>query len=263
MKRLIFILTIILATASVFSQDYFPTIKGSFWTYHVYQDGVFSYIDSVVYNNSIKIDDTTFYSFVHYYKEGNNNTFVTNYLYDNFSDNNTIMLSNRNLDVIDSAVYAKHTYVDGEWWIAHKIPQDDTIRVKLVGDITVTAGTFNNCVEQGEEYIFAPNVGIIKIKLWNATSYYDLVNYHIPDAVTAISEKTNQNIRVFPHPSGDYICILNMDKASYKIVSLNGKVIKTGVVTNAGVDIINLKPGIYILNLTREGKQNNSYFIKN
>lgn len=263
MKRTFLALLMILGVCSTYSQDYFPLIKGSYWIYKVYQDGVLSYSDSTLYQDEAELNDTTFYLFVHHYIENNTiSSTDTFFLYENYSDNNAIMLSNRNQPIIDSAVYAKHTYEDGEWWIAHKIPQDDTIKVESIGDLTVSAGTFNNCFMQGDEYIFASNVGIIKILLWNETSYFDLVRYHIPSS-TGINKTTKQNFQVFPNPSNDIIKIPNMVNSNYRIVKPNGQIIKTGIISNTNVDISELKPGIYIIDITKERKRYSTRFVKN
>lgn len=251
------ILTIILAYGlnTIMGQDYFPMIKGSYWIYNVYQEGKFSYTDSTVYQQDETIHDTLFHEFVHYYIENNiisqKDTF---FLYDNSQNSNTIMLSNRNIDVIDSAVYAMHMYTDGEWWIAKKIPANDTIEVESIGNFTVPAGTFNNCFRQGGEYIFAPGTGIIRINLWNEISYQELVRYQLPKN-SEVNKKSISTIHIYPNPAHSYIRIDGIPDASYEIISISGQLVKAGTLNTTDISIVDFKPGLYLLKIQKDDSE--------
>lgn len=239
----------VLLTLNVISQDYFPLVQGSYWVYDVYQDGSLSYQDSVAYNESRTLNDTAFYLFVHHYIENDTISMTdTFYLYDNFEDQQTVMLSNRNQPVIDSAVYGKHSYTDGEWWIAKKIPENDTINVSNIGQVTVSDGTFSDCFMQGDEYIFAPDIGIIKIKLWNDESYYDLVRYYIPSQ-TSVKSIIHKPIEVYPNPARNFINVTGVVNTNYQILTVSGKLIQAGFLESSRIDISALRRGNYILKI--------------
>lgn len=265
MKNKTFILLAILTSLiyNTYCQDYFPMVKGSYWVYDVFFDGSLYCIDSTVYEERTIINDTTFNKYIHYYiKEGSLSETDTFFLYNNFTDSNVVMLSNRNMDVIDSAIYAKHKYIDGESWIAHKIPKDDTIQVEFIGNITVTAGTFSNCVIQGDEYIFAPNVGIIKIYLQNDSSYYDLIRYNIPTSPSGIKQTSKQNTELVPNPVTDFVRIPGTKNLSYKLYTIHGQVIDYGVVNDETINFSHIRTGIYFLQLSNEKEKYTLKMIK-
>jgi hypothetical protein len=248
MKTIMLFFLMILGVNTCFAQDYFPLVKNSYWIYNVYQNSVLSYADSTVYHESVVLNDTTFHLFINYYIENNTVSIPdTFFLYTNYNDSNAIMISNRNQDIIDSAVYAKHSYVDGEWWMAHKFPKDDTIKVEFIGEVVVEAGTFNNCFMQGGEYVFAPNVGIVKINLENVTSYYELIKYHIPVKSGTNLYKTS-NVIIYPNPVNDFLNF-KIDpsvSATIELYDMQGrKVLSQSLGGNNSVFVSDLMKGIY------------------
>ena len=90
------------------------------------------------------------------------------------------------------------------------------------------------------------------IEIWKFFSKYDingsLANVNV---LTVVNE-----IKVFPNPSNEYISV-NMpisDDEDYEIVSLEGKIIKSGTLSNSlpSIDISNLSNDIYFLKIENE-----------
>lgn len=262
MKKKILTFGFLFCVLVVNAQDYFPIIPGSYWFYDVYQDGVNSYQDSVVYNESLEINDTTFHLFIHNYIENDLVTMKdTFYLYDNSIDNNTIMLSNRNMPVVDSAIYAKHNYSDGESWVYNKLSGNDTIHVEFIDNYSVASGTYTDCFLQGDEYYFAPDIGIIKIKLWNDESYYDLKSYYIPTE-TPILVNILEDFKTYPNQTSNYIEFKDLRSGNYHIYNLIGHTVSSGSFSDSKINVNELKRGIYLLSI--ETSKNNGIirFIK-
>ncbi|MBN2612229.1 MAG: T9SS type A sorting domain-containing protein [Bacteroidales bacterium] len=262
MKRKILVIGLLSSILIINAQDYFPMIPGSYWLYDVYQEGVFSYRDSVVYNNSAVINDTLFHPFVHHYIENGAVSMTdTFFLYHNNTDNNTVMLSDRNMQVVDSAVFAKHHFTDGEWWVYNKIPENDTIRVGYIGNYEVTSGIYTNCFLLGDEYYFAPDAGIIKIILWNDESYYDLADYYIPEETNVIS-KSYESFEVFPNPARQYLELKGMNSGYFHIFDIMGNEIKSGRIAASFINVSDLKVGLYIITIENKGYKESTRFVK-
>jgi hypothetical protein len=263
MKKTIAILVILYSTFGLKAQDYFPIVPGSYWVYDVYNDGILAYQDSTVFNKSEVINDTTFYLFIHHYMENNEVTMIdTFFLYDNTVDNNAVMLSDRNMPVVDSAVYGKHTYTDGEFWVYTKNSGPDTIWVESIDNLAVSSGEYSDCYLQGDEYYLAPDIGIVKIILWNAESYYDLVKFYIPDNVLSTDRIGNKDFGIYPNPVSEYLSVQNINVSEYKIYSVNGVLYRRGEYTTRGIYVGDLKQGIYLLIVEDEGFSSSRKFIK-
>lgn len=263
MKKNILIIGFLFCILNTYAQkDYFPIIAGSYWVYDVYEEGIISYQDSVIYNESVEINDTTFHLFIHnYIQDGKVTEQETYFLYNNMTDDNTIMISNRNFGIIDSAIMAKHTYTDGEWWVYERMYENDTIRVDFIDSYSVSSGVYADCFIQGDEYYFAPNVGIIKIKLWNEESYYDLKNYFIPKT-SSISINKQKGFDFYPNPTNDYIKFRNIDCGYYQIYDIQGRNIKNGKFIDSQINVTELKVGLYVLILKTNEIIKKARFIK-
>ena len=66
--------------------------------------------------------------------------------------------------------------------------------------------------------------------------------------------------RIYPNPTTEKIFLSeNFNNANYQIISLLGAVVKSGVINNDMIDLSELKPGIYILNI---GENNTEVMVK-
>lgn len=82
-----------------------------------------------------------------------------------------------------------------------------------------------------------------------------------PEVVSSENE-----LDVYPNPVTENLVIDSKDDlkgAQFKIISAQGKEILTGVSSQNGIDVSNLKPGIYNITINANGKKINKRFIKN
>jgi len=90
------------------------------------------------------------------------------------------------------------------------------------------------------------------IEIWKFFSRYD-----INGSLANVNELTLvDEIKVFPNPSNDFVSV-NIplsDALPYEIVSINGKLIKSGILKSANdlIDVTDLSPEIYFLKLDNQ-----------
>lgn len=74
-------------------------------------------------------------------------------------------------------------------------------------------------------------------------------------------------LKLYPNPTVDKINIQSSllasdDKIEYQIYDVRGKSIKSGRIINQQVDVQNLESGVYIINVTAQGKKQSLKFVK-
>ncbi len=82
------------------------------------------------------------------------------------------------------------------------------------------------------------------------------------------SEPNNAlGLSIFPNPTINELRInsdlYNLNNASFNIFDINGKTIRKGTLNDSKLDVIDLKSGVYILNIEKESKRSSIKFIKN
>jgi hypothetical protein len=114
-----------------------------------------------------------------------------------------------------------------------------------------------------------PLKGLI-YKWWNNSwdLLDDSVAYYYTILPTAIDETTiNEDIKLFPNPATEEIRVSNLrnlKQSNYSILSIEGKLIKKGVISNEtelSIKLDGMIPGIYIFALEKEEKFISKKFI--
>ena len=79
-------------------------------------------------------------------------------------------------------------------------------------------------------------------------------------------EELETAIKTYPNPATDYLYIENKEQklTEYQIVSLDGRILKTGTSTQQSIqiDLSNLKPAVYLVNCEVQGKHFKKSFVK-
>ncbi len=60
-------------------------------------------------------------------------------------------------------------------------------------------------------------------------------------------DSTSKKITIYPNPAKDFVKVQNVIKAEYILYSLDGKIIKSGILNNENIDLRDISRGPYIL----------------
>jgi hypothetical protein len=83
--------------------------------------------------------------------------------------------------------------------------------------------------------------------------------------VVGIKDEILENLKVYPNPADDFLNVelpSNFDKVSYRILDVNGKLVKQGNLRSKRIEISNLTTGSYLLQLIVEGARVETKIIK-
>jgi len=85
------------------------------------------------------------------------------------------------------------------------------------------------------------------------------------NSTKSIKRSENIGIKVFPNPATDLLNIqslINFTGRTYRIISMDGRIVRDGKLSTKALDINNLTPGTYILSLENDGRNYVSRFVK-
>jgi len=113
----------------------------------------------------------------------------------------------------------------------------------------------------GKYFMFDRN----NVMYWMSTDFID--DLREIALSTSVKESEGGQIQIFPNPTSQTIQINGIDrllnKASYKLINLNGKTIKQGKLNSETIDVSELPKGIYMLSLnSNEGIINKKIVIE-
>jgi hypothetical protein len=78
-----------------------------------------------------------------------------------------------------------------------------------------------------------------------------------------IDEDVKLDFVMYPNPTSDVLnLVYNYEEVNYSLFSIDGKLIKSGKLENPQVNVSNIQQGIYLLQLSAEGKTITKKFIK-
>lgn len=96
-------------------------------------------------------------------------------------------------------------------------------------------------------YVAAPN---------HQLSDSNFYNYTTGDIITSLTErKSVDQIAMYPNPVSDFIsleCPKNLQESAIEIISVNGSIMKFGLLSDSRIDVRSLNPGIYYLRLRNQ-----------
>lgn len=156
------------------------------------------------------------------------------------------------------------------WWtyskyypsIESKLNERDRLVKNLISALQtfiygeVTGGEssvkFNSCLHQDVDYSEVASEINLKSSsnIISSVLKNDIIE-EVNEYDEAIEEGIMLNFELYPNPASNQIFLyVNTDDLNYQIVNLNGKVLLTGIVVNKEpIDISNLSPGFYIVNV--------------
>lgn len=264
MKKTIITFYFSILVLKMFGQDYFPNQVGSLHVYNILENSVIAGTDSTSCIQSKIKGQTTYY------------TLKVNRKY---FDNRSISINSeiRNDSLIPNDIYlsdnannwgkiAQHNYTGSEVWF-----NNDTLKVKFVGNVTVPAGTFSNCYSilnmSGFGIVVAPGVGMIKHKIDNIEEL-ELKSYNLPLGEILKTNTSKFQIELYPNPCNNTVFISCLKKGDIiNIRDISGKTLFNQQVNETNIMNLDLElwdSGMYILTLLSEkGNYYTSKLIKN
>jgi hypothetical protein len=79
-----------------------------------------------------------------------------------------------------------------------------------------------------------------------------------------VDENNTVKFKSYPNPFSDVINIVGInDYSEYTIYTIDGKLLKKGIVQNAQIQLSDLSKGMYLLQIASEGKKETQKIIKN
>ena len=77
-----------------------------------------------------------------------------------------------------------------------------------------------------------------------------------------INELKTLSLSLYPNPAQNQISVQGINSGTFRVVSLDGKVIKSGELNSGSIDVETLENGYYILEINSEGKGGREAFVK-
>lgn len=245
MRTKLFLLILFCITSEIISSDYFPLEVGNKWVWNSYWDkneapveitnkitSTYTNGDTIFYNTCQYSSDSTicdtdpdfFYSLISspneiYYPDGSDNTFF-----------------------LHSFVGIDSAYVLDE----------EKEKVEYIGQVSVTAGTFDSCYVVGL-HVFAPNVGYIA-SYWDKTRtlpfQQEIIAYNVSISTKLSEIKTESRPSLYPNPIKDNLYINNTDYINFvHIYNLKGDVLIQMNNPEGIINLSELSSGIYFIEL--------------
>lgn len=252
MKKIIFTLLAFLSFTFLFAQDYFPLAVGNKWEYaSVDSNETFS----LQITSAKNIDNLTIYNL----SQISQRDISELEIYTHPKNNNDILVKSYQNEW--EKIF-QHTYKKGDEWLF----EGEVLIADFVGTVSVPAGTFHSCyfvryTSLPTGYIFAPNIGLIK--LIGTDGNVELKSYTVNLPITAnFKTEFEGNLKGYPNPCHDQFTIEN----SYKILKIeiynlsNELVLSTGSLNliKNNINTSSLSSGIYFV---RAYKDESNYSI--
>ncbi|PZR11665.1 MAG: hypothetical protein DI539_20525 [Flavobacterium psychrophilum] len=93
--------------------------------------------------------------------------------------------------------------------------------------------------------------------------YYDNLSF-VDNSVAGTNDNTIEGLQMFPNPTENILTITSANNAEKSVIvyDMLGKQVINTTVANGTIDVSNLNAGIYIVNITEEGKTATKKLIK-
>jgi hypothetical protein len=162
-----------------------------------------------------------------------------------------------NGQVLQSKIYADSVYKTGT-----TIDSGANLQGKYIG---FTSGTIDSIYLVAYQYLFKTLPFSSHVFFYTSSTEENIkvykFNTNLQSWPLAIHTILKPNISIYPNPASN---ILNFPTpiSAYKIISIDGKIIKNASGNFQNIDISDLQNGFYLLQLTQNEKQFNSRFTK-
>jgi len=169
-------------------------------------------------------------------------------------------LTNANAILVDYAVNSGTPVWITTGLAATSLPLTSAFQLFNVDFTTITAA--NNNADFKVRLRFA---GTNMTADTGARITFNNVAVHGTEAPLAVVANQIQKFTVFPNPFTDVVNIIGANEAntvSYNLYTIDGKLIKTGVLNNTQITLDGLSKGMYLLQLSSEGRTETKKIVK-
>lgn len=269
MKKIILFNFIALFFLICKAQDYFPMKVGKYWISDV--------IDTAT--NSVIGIDSSFFS--RFYMSGSDSVYVLKSMVHffigkdsidslKFYNHNTVKRDVWNKNKVMDFKLFQHTYNNGDNWAVGvcPVPFCYAVAATSVGAISVPAGTFSNCFKVSnnvdpnfvniQDFIFAPNIGTIKV-MENNKDIKRLLRYGLITSTKPKIKKEIVEATIYMNQDRNILNVIIPDgnKADLTVLNMLGNsiIIKSIHLSRNEIDLSKLPSGNYIIKLQTEKGQ--------
>lgn len=128
-----------------------------------------------------------------------------------------------------------------------------------------TSYCFNNAVvyarsSAGSIFSSADSLGLVAV---HVQDFFDDHNWDCHTTDLGVNDLQTVTISLFPNPTQGKLSILGIESGTFRIVNLEGKEVKSGILDATGIDVEALTSGYYIIEVEgTSGKPGRSSFVK-
>lgn len=102
------------------------------------------------------------------------------------------------------------------------------------------------------------------VNLGNSVNFNNISIKGKQDNLSIVELDDKLEFVMYPNPTSNVLnLVYSYQDVTYAIYAIDGKLIKSGVLDNPQIDVANIQKGIYLLQLSAEGKTETKKFIKN
>ena len=100
--------------------------------------------------------------------------------------------------------------------------------------------------------------------LGNSVNFNNISIKGKQDNLSVVEEDDQLEFVMYPNPTSNILnLVYSYQDVTYAIYAIDGKLIKSGSLDSPQIDVANIKKGLYLLQLSAEGKTETKKFIKN
>lgn len=92
--------------------------------------------------------------------------------------------------------------------------------------------------------------------------FYNDQQFSCEVPILGLNELEALSFSLFPNPSSDYLRVNGLESGTYRIISMDGKDVKSGSLEDGIIDVNQLRSGYYIIEITSGGKGGRKSFVK-
>jgi len=167
--------------------------------------------------------------------------------------------------------------VSGSWYFSTQIVSDVSIGANgcdstSVTDLTINSSSANSIVDSAVTVYSAPSgatftsTGIYTDTILNSSGCDSVITIDLTITGVGLNEMAIEQIILYPNPAKNVIQLSGTEElseeAGYKVTTVTGQVVLYGEVLKSSIDISELDPGVYLLQIEKGELSKSIRFVK-